>query len=346
MNGFGAAWKPLAAGNPPHRMARYDIVCLHTMVGNLAGTYDYFKQNGWSGTESHFGVGGKWGRDVAAKLDGVVWQFVDTGYQADANLEGNPRIVSIETADNAPSTPAKIEAWTPKQFEALAQLVAHLCTAHDIPAVLIPDSKPFRRGIGYHRQGCEHSLGVGKVPGFLVAGGERWSTSRGKECPGPARIAQIPALIARVNVIMKPKEADVPLTPAEYAEIQKRSELGAYDGIKRFFTRPEAGILRDIGDHGADGSVAMSPPLRLLNIAARDAFAGRAVANDIRGLVKALVAAEAGDQIDETALAAALVPMLIPALPDLETAILQSLATATADEIDARERARLGTLTP
>lgn len=210
MRGFGAAYRPLAAGNPPRRLVSHDIICLHTMVGYLTSTYDYFAQNGWSGTESHFGVGGKWGRDASRGLDGAVWQFVDTDYQADANLDGNDRVISIETADNAPSLARDIEPWTPAQFEAIAQLVAKLCRTYDIPPVLIPDTKQGRRGIAYHQQGVEHSLGVGKVAGFLVAGGERWSTATGKECPGPRRIAQIPALLVRVAQILHP----APVVPA------------------------------------------------------------------------------------------------------------------------------------
>lgn len=192
-------------------MARHDIVCLHTMVGYLTSTDAMFRRGGWSGTESHFGVGGKWGGDVAKDYDGEVFQWQDTGWRADANLDGNPRIISIETADNAPNLVRDIQPWTPKQLDAIVKIIVWACKTHDIPAVLIPDSKPGRRGIGYHRQGCEHSSGVGKVPGFLVAGGERWSSSLGKECPGPQRIAQIKAIIIpRVQAALKPKPKPKP----------------------------------------------------------------------------------------------------------------------------------------
>ncbi len=202
--GFGAAWRPLDTTKPPpKRLIKADIICLHTMVGYLTSTDRMFRANGWSGTESHFGVGGKWGSDAGQNLDGAVWQWVDTAYQADANLDGNYHIISIETADNAASRARDIEPWTPKQVEAIAQLIARLAKEHDIPLQLIPDSKPGRRGIGYHRQGCTHSSGVGKVSGFRVSGGEVWSTAVGKECPTPARIAQIPAVIERARQITK-----------------------------------------------------------------------------------------------------------------------------------------------
>jgi N-acetylmuramoyl-L-alanine amidase len=116
-----ATWRPLGEQTQP-RMKRHDIICLHTMVGTLTGTDRMFKNNGYSGTESHFGIGGKWGDG----RDGEVLQWQDTEFQADANLDGNHRIISIETGDNFPKKAADIEPWTPKQLEALAQLIAYL----------------------------------------------------------------------------------------------------------------------------------------------------------------------------------------------------------------------------
>lgn len=217
----GATYRPLDEKQGQGKMARHDIVCLHTMVGYLSSTDAMFRRGGWSGTESHFGVGGKWGGDEARNLDGVVYQWQDTGWTADANLDGNRRIISIETADNAPGLAKDIQDWTPKQLDAIARIVAWACRTHDIPPVLIPDSKPGRRGIGYHRQGCEHSLGPGKVPGFLVVGGERWSNAKGKECPGPRRIAQIKTIIIpRVQALLKPKPA-APRPPASKPPVVK-----------------------------------------------------------------------------------------------------------------------------
>jgi hypothetical protein len=167
-------------------MTRHDIICLHTMVGFLTSTDAMFMKNGYAGVESHFGVGGIWGGDKAADLDGVVYQWQDTEFSADANLNGNRRLISIETADNAPKSAKDIEPWTPKQCAAIIALVARLCAKYDIPAELVPDSKPTRRGIAYHRQGIDP---------WRVDGGEVWSSARGKECPGDRRIEQITAEI-------------------------------------------------------------------------------------------------------------------------------------------------------
>jgi hypothetical protein len=187
------AWRPLGPQTEP-RMDRVDIICVHTMVGFLASTETMFRAGGYSGTESHFGIGGRWGADGRAGLDGVVWQWQDLDRQADANLDGAHRCVSIETADNAPRAAADILPWTPKQVASLVDLIAWLCVTFDVPPVLVQDSRPGRRGLAFHRQG---------VDPWRVSGGERWSSARGKECPGPARIRQftgevIPAVRAKV----------------------------------------------------------------------------------------------------------------------------------------------------
>jgi len=212
-----AQYRPLESTQRQGRMARFDIICLHTMVGSLASTDEMFKRNGWSGTESHFGVGGAWGRDADHDLDGVIYQWQDTAFRADANLEGNDRLISIETADNAPQKASDIRPWTQAQQNAIVRLLTALCREHNIPAVLIPDSGPGRRGIGYHRLGVQHSGGT-HPKGFLQPGCERWSTAVGKECPGPARIAQIPGIIDRVRAALspaKPQEADMAFKPED-----------------------------------------------------------------------------------------------------------------------------------
>lgn len=190
-----ADWKPLGDQTEP-AMTGHDLVIVHTMVGYMYSTDIMFRSGGYSGTESHFGTGGAWGSDATRNLDGVVWQWQSLGYQADANLQANPIAISIETADNAPASASDILKWTPKQVDALARLIAWLCSksAHSecpsdwtchtsgIPLKLVNDSKPGRRGVAYHRQGIDP---------WRVSGGQQWSTSYGKECPGPKRIGQL-----------------------------------------------------------------------------------------------------------------------------------------------------------
>ena len=218
-----AVWDPLGSQTQP-RMKVHDIVCLHTMVGYLYSTNNMFHNNGYGGTESHFGIGGKWGSDVTGgrSWDGRVEQWQDLDYTADANLDGNHRCISIETADNAPTYAANIEPWTPKQVSAIVRLVRWLCSpgAHadcpsswkchqeGIPLKLIPDTKPGRRGIGYHAQGIAPNR---------VSGGELWSNANGKECPGPVRIRQL-----KSEIIPALTEEDMPLTDADLDKVEAR----------------------------------------------------------------------------------------------------------------------------
>ncbi len=188
----GAAWRPLADDWARQRvMARHDIICLHTMVGSLWGTDAFFRSNGYGGAESHFGVG----------YDGETLQWQDTTRQAEANLNGNHRIISIETADYGPGfgrwdtgDASAVPAWTPAQVERIAQIIAWACRTHGIPCELVPDSRPTRRGVAYHRQGV---AGWGLVPG-----GEVWSSARGKVCPGNRRVAQVPLVVSRARAIL------------------------------------------------------------------------------------------------------------------------------------------------
>lgn len=212
-------YRPLSGTQTQLPMARYDLVVLHTMVGTLTGTDALFRRDGFGGTESHFGIGGRWGDN----RDGHIIQWQDTTHRADAQLDGNHRSISIETADNFPRSAADILPWTPAQLSSIVEVTAWACRVHDIPAVLVPDSRPGRRGIAYHRLGCEHSRGVGKVPGFLVAGGERWSNAIGKECPGPQRIAQMPEIVARVRDRLA--GPTVPAAPARQTPTQKDVEM-------------------------------------------------------------------------------------------------------------------------
>ena len=62
------------------------VAILHVDAGNASSLYDYFK-NRSGGIESHFHI----------RKDGVIEQYRDTAFQADANLHANDFAVSIET---------------------------------------------------------------------------------------------------------------------------------------------------------------------------------------------------------------------------------------------------------
>ncbi|PXY25141.1 hypothetical protein BAY59_24250 [Prauserella coralliicola] len=195
----GAEYRPLGRQTEP-AMSAHNILCFHTMVGSLAGTDNMFDDDGYYGTESHFGVGGS----SDGKRDGHVIQWQDTTFGADANLDGKGDVISVETSDGGDPD----QEWSPKQLDALVELGVWVCRTHSIPAVLIPDTKPGRRGIAYHRQGCDHSSSYRPegwpYDAWRVPGGRRWSTVLGKVCPGDVRIRQlvdivIPRIAARLR---------------------------------------------------------------------------------------------------------------------------------------------------
>lgn len=204
-------WYPSATKKPITGTSRTpltkDILCLHTAVGGGLGTWAYFNRPD-VGVYSHGVICGIWGSDAGKDVDGLALQMADTDYRAAANLDGNDRVISWETGDNGERP---IKPWTAKQCDSIVRVMVDANRLDGIPLVLIPDTKPGRRGIAYHRQGCDP---------WRVAGGELWSSSRGKDCPTQARIDQIPALITRARAIVAGEpEDDLPYTEDELTAI-------------------------------------------------------------------------------------------------------------------------------
>src|SRR5690606_20387849 len=171
----GAKWS--GEHSPRNKMQRYDIVCIHTIAGYAPAHAAHFSTSG----------------------GGTIWQSRDTKYRSAANLNGNHRVIAIENADHGAGFPywdtngSNVPPFTDKQIEAIAKILAWAHKKHKIPLELVPDSKPHRRGIAYHRLGCDP---------YRVSGGELWSNAYGKVCPGDKRIAQIPQIIARAREIV------------------------------------------------------------------------------------------------------------------------------------------------
>lgn len=167
----GAIRKVVARHRTP--MARHRGVCNHIAVSEAPSLFGYFNQPG--SPTSHFYV----------RRSGVVEQYVDTQFRAPAQLEGNATMISIETQGGVRNVDS--EPWTEDQVVTLARIAAWANRIHGIPLVRMPDSRPASTGIGYHRLG---------VNPWRVSGGETWSQSYGKICPGAGKIAQIPRIIA------------------------------------------------------------------------------------------------------------------------------------------------------
>jgi len=188
-----AAWRPLGTQSEPLITPR--ILVFHTMVGTLRSSEALFRQDGYTGVEAHFGVGGPW--DGAA-LDGAVWQWQSIDRQADAQAGGNPYCVSIETSDGGDPD----RAWSARQIEALIELAVWFCQQTGAPARLVSGTGD--HGFGYHRQ-------------FAT-----WNP-QGHTCPNPTRQRQLQAIVIP-RVAQRLSGDDMPIT-TEDAKLIARTLL-------------------------------------------------------------------------------------------------------------------------
>lgn len=185
----GAEW--LGAHHDNGVMSRYDIVCVHTIVGYAPAHAAHF----------------------STRWDGHVYQSRDTYYRSAANLNGNYRVIAIENEDHGPAFGtwggSDVPGFTEAQKEAIARIIVWAYHTHGIPIELAPDSKPGSRGIAYHRQGIDGNFGSFAYGG-RVAGGEVWTSSPGKICPGDNRIRQlINEIIPRARVLAGLEEEEM-----------------------------------------------------------------------------------------------------------------------------------------
>jgi peptidoglycan hydrolase-like protein with peptidoglycan-binding domain len=156
-----ALWRPLSEQNPEPLIKPTQLIW-HTMVGYLKPTEDMFRRNGYGGTESTFGLGGKYD----GSLDGTLYQWQLLDHQADAQWDGNARANSIECSDGGRAD----EPFTDKQIDASIRLGIWWCQQTGVAPVRAASwDSP---GFGYH---CLF---------------HQWNKSN-HSCPGTARIAQL-----------------------------------------------------------------------------------------------------------------------------------------------------------
>lgn len=145
--------------NDPRIIPR--VAVLHVDAGDAASLYTYFRDRS-GGVESHFHV----------RRDGVIEQYRDTDYQADANHLANDFAVSIETQGYG------VGEWTPEQLASIKRLLRWLNEAH--PLIALQKCPTWNgSGVGYHVQ-------------FGSPGA--W-TPVAKSCPGADRIRQFNTVI-------------------------------------------------------------------------------------------------------------------------------------------------------
>jgi N-acetylmuramoyl-L-alanine amidase-like protein len=186
-------------------ITRQDIVVVHTIVGYQAG-----------GNAAHWTTGAS-GRIVQAR---------DTIYCSAANLNGNWHTLAIENEDHGPAygswSGSDVPPFTAAQCEAVAKILAWCHQVHAIPLELVRDSKVGRRGVAFHRQGID--------PG-RVTGGELWSSSYGKVCPGDNRIRQLANQIIPRARVLAGLEDDM-ATPAEVWSYENGDEPDMHQQLK------------------------------------------------------------------------------------------------------------------
>lgn len=218
----GTDWQGEQSPRVP--MDRYDIVCVHTIVGYAPAHAAHF----------------------STKADGTIIQSRDTAYRSAANLYGNPRVIAIENEDHGPAfggTP-RLPKWVPltdEQVQACAEILAWAHKEHGIPLQLCPDSRPGSRGLAYHRQGIDGDFSSYRFPG-RVPGGEVWTTSPGKVCPTDVRIAQLPDILARARALTDGDE----MTPEDKAQLD-RIEKRLEDVLRRI-TKAKREVIAAVED--------------------------------------------------------------------------------------------------
>lgn len=159
------------------------------------------------------------GAHLYTRKDGGIVQQIDTDFKGGHSYQGNKTLLGVETQGGVHDP--NNEPWTAAQCEANAKVAAWAHVTRGIPLKLMENSRPTSTGIGYHRQGIDGNFGPYRFKG-RVSGGELWSHSFGKICPGDAKIAQIPGIIARARELVgaggaievsNPVPAPVPTAP-------------------------------------------------------------------------------------------------------------------------------------
>lgn len=165
----GSAWKPISHNFTSRKRATTRKLILHVAATHADSLYGWFS-NPTANASSHMYVA----------YDGTIEQYLDLDVISWASKDGNSDSVSVETAGQGSGR------WTSAQVSSLVRIASFMNSHYGVPLTLMPNSRPGVRGVGWHRLGIDP---------WRVSGGESWSSSRGKVCPGNDRIAQIPGIV-------------------------------------------------------------------------------------------------------------------------------------------------------
>lgn len=244
----------------------------HTAVSAAASMHDFFNQDGQP--TPHFYV----------NETGGLEQYIDTDYRATACLDGNHDCIAIESWDNgAPG--GKVPPWTGGQVETIAKLLAWCHSVHGIPLERLSSSKPGTTGVGWHRHGCDGNFGhpLGSLLGGRVDGGERWTESFGKQCPGDAKIRGVVALIIPRAIQIKSGDDDMQFND----EIPGTDGKTVGDALRGVFTLREQFAVFRANDADRDAALLAAvdalPDRQLSKKEVRDALARELAATTTEG---------------------------------------------------------------
>lgn len=174
---------------------------------------------------------------------GRIEQYIRGDRLSAADSYGSSRAFSIETQGADANG-----LWTPEQCESIAQIIAWAHRTYAIPLRLMTSSATGQHGIGWHRLGVNGNFPP--MPNILAGrlqrgGGEVWSGSFGKLCPGDNRIKQIPAILDRALAIVggapTPTEDDMP-TVQEIADAVWGHEFQAAQSVGGRIPAETAGV--------------------------------------------------------------------------------------------------------
>ena len=218
-NGWWDKATPKKLGKQTEPKIQPLVLNFHTIVGTLLGAYNVFKQQGYYGDESTFGIAGPWDKSNG-QADGECWQFQSILRQADADYSLITN--SIETSDGGnPNHP-----WSSAMMDLIVVLGAEWCEENNRRPELVPATGDIgKAGLGYHERRAE------------------WNHD-GHVCPGAVREGQlrqivIPKIRARVN--------GTKVEPVRPNPHYKNEDLDV-DGV--FGIQTIAALQRDLIAHG------------------------------------------------------------------------------------------------
>ncbi|MFI8412795.1 N-acetylmuramoyl-L-alanine amidase [Paeniglutamicibacter gangotriensis] len=171
------------------KITRHRRVNLHVAVSEAESLFGMFSRS--NSACSHFYV---------AK-DGTVEQYIDTAYRSGADMNGNDSTISVETQGGVRDPEG--EPWTAAQVIALVALWKWARDRHKIKnqVAINTQTNDNSAGLSWHRLGVEGNFAgrKGILSKSYKPGGIKFSSARGKICPGDAKILQIPGIWEAAN---------------------------------------------------------------------------------------------------------------------------------------------------